>query len=62
LRDAAAAGAVDRVYVHSPDRLTRPYACQVPLIDEFRRLGVEIVFLDRAIGLSREDDLLRQVL
>jgi site-specific DNA recombinase len=31
------------------------------LIDEFRRLGVEIVFLNRAIGLSPEDDLLLQV-
>ena len=55
LRDAVAAGTVDRVYVHSPDRLARRYAYQVLLIDEFRRLGVEIVFLNRAIGLSPED-------
>ena len=61
LRDAVAAGAVDRVYVHSPDRLARHYAYQVLVIDEFRRLGVEIVFLNRAIGLSPEDDLLLQV-
>src|SRR3954463_10637645 len=61
LRDAVAAGTVDRVYVHSPDRLGRRYAYQVLLIDEFRRLGVEIVFLNRAIGLSPEDDLLLQV-
>ena len=61
LRDAVAAGTVDRVYVHSPDRLARRYAYQVLLIDEFRRLGVEIVFLNRAIGLSPEDDLLLQV-
>ena len=61
LRDAVATGTVDRVYVHSPDRLARRYAYQVLLIDEFRRLGVEIVFLNRAIGLSPEDDLLLQV-
>src|ERR1700761_3615930 len=61
LRDAVAAGSIDRVYVHSPDRLARHYAYQVLVIDEFRRLGVEIVFLNRAIGLSPEDDLLLQV-
>jgi Resolvase, N terminal domain len=31
LRDVAAAGAVDRLYVHSPDRLARKYAYQVLL-------------------------------
>jgi site-specific DNA recombinase len=61
LRDAAAAGALDRVYVHSPDRLARRYAYQVLLMDELRRAGVEVVFLNRAIGLSPEDDLLLQV-
>src|SRR5690242_13871743 len=34
LRDAVAAGTVDRIYVHSPDRLARRYAYQVLLIDE----------------------------
>jgi len=43
LRDLAASGAVDRVYVHSPDRLARRYAYQVLLVDELRRAGVEIV-------------------
>ena len=61
LRDAAAAGEIDRLYVHSPDRLARRYAYQVLLIDEFRRAGVEIVYLNRPIGLSAEDDLLLQV-
>ena len=59
LRDAVAAGRLDRLYVHSPDRLARRYAYQVLLIDEFRRAGVEIVFLNRPIGLSPEDDLLQ---
>jgi site-specific DNA recombinase len=61
LRDAVAAGGLDRLYVHSPDRLARRYAYQVLLIDEFRRAGVEVVFLNRPIGLSPEDDLLLQV-
>jgi site-specific DNA recombinase len=29
LRDVIAAGAIDRLYVHSPDRLARKYAYQV---------------------------------
>jgi len=61
LRDAAAAGGVDRLYVHSPDRLARKYAYQALLIDELRRAGVEVVFLNRALGQSPEDDLLLQV-
>jgi site-specific DNA recombinase len=58
LRDLAAVGGVDRIYVHSPDRLARNYAYQVLLIDEWRRAGVEIVFLNRSLGQSPEDDLL----
>jgi site-specific DNA recombinase len=61
LRDAAASGAVDRLYVHSPDRLARNYAYQVLLVDELHRCGVELVFLNRALGQSPEDDLLLQV-
>jgi site-specific DNA recombinase len=61
LRDAAAAGDVDRLYVHSPDRLARKYAYQALLLDELQRAGVEVVFLNRALGQSPEDDLLLQV-
>lgn len=61
LRDVVAAGTVDRLYVHSPDRLARNYAYQVLLVEEFRRAGVEILFLNRALGQSPEDDLLLQV-
>jgi site-specific DNA recombinase len=61
LRDLAAAGAVNRIYVHSPDRLARNYAYQVLLIDEWRRAGVQVVFLNRPLGQSPEDDLLLQV-
>ena len=61
LRDGAAAGVVDRLYIHSPDRLARKYAYQVLLIDEFQRHGVEVIFLNRELGRSPEDDLLLQV-
>jgi site-specific DNA recombinase len=61
LRDVAAAGGLDRLYIHSPDRLARKYAYQVLLVDELRRCGVELVFLNRQIGTSPEDDLLLQV-
>jgi len=61
LRDMVAFGSVDRLYVHSPDRLSRKYAYQVLLCDEFQRAGVEVVFLNRALGQTPEDDLLLQV-
>ena len=61
LRDGAYAGGFQKLYVHSPDRLARKYAYQVLLVDELRRDGVEIVFLNRAIGVSPEEDLLLQM-
>ena len=61
LRDVIAARAVDRLSIHSPARFARKYAYQVLLVDEFRRAGVEVIFLNRALGQSPEDDLLLQV-
>ena len=61
LRDQASAGAIDRLYVHSPDRLARRYAYQVLLVDELQHYGVELVFLNRPLGRGAEDDLLLQV-
>jgi site-specific DNA recombinase len=61
LRDAVASGEVERIYVHAPDRLARRHAHQVLLIEEFRRSGAEIVFLNRAISCTAEDELLLQV-
>ena len=71
LRDLAAGGELERLYVHSPDRLARKYACrkyacrkyayQVLLVDELHRAGVEVVLLNRALGQTPEDDLLLQV-
>ena len=61
LRDQVANGVIDRLYVHSPDRLARKFAYQALLVDELARAGVELVFLNRAMGQSAEDDLLLQV-
>jgi site-specific DNA recombinase len=61
LRDVVALHGLDRLYVHSPDRLARKYAYQVLLLDEFQRAGVEVIFLNRALGQSPEDELLLQV-
>lgn len=61
LRDMAYAGGIDRLYVHSPDRLARKYAYQVLLVDELKRCGVEIIFLNHSLGTTPEEDLLLQV-
>ena len=61
LRDVAWAGGFQRLYVHSPDRLARKYAWQVLLVEELQRAGVELVFLNRSIGVSPEEDLLLQM-
>jgi site-specific DNA recombinase len=61
LRDQAAAGAVDRLYVLAPDRLARNFALQYLLIEELRAAGVEVVFVNRRLGQNPEDNLLLQV-
>src|SRR3954464_9896711 len=61
LRDVVASGAVERLYVHAPDRLARRHAHQALLMEEFRRAGVEVAFLNRPIGAGPEDDLLLQI-
>ncbi|HYF85765.1 recombinase family protein [Azospirillum sp.] len=61
LRDALASGLIDRIYVLAPDRLARRHAHQVLLMEEFRRAGSEVVFLNHPIGGTAEDDLLLQI-
>src|SRR3954454_23802583 len=58
LRDVVASEAVERLYVHAPGRLARRHAHQALFMEEFRRAGVEVVFLNRPIGGTAEDDLL----
>ena len=60
-RDLVAAGAVDRRYGHSPERLARTDASQGLLVDAFQRAGVEVVGLNRALGRSPADALRLQV-
>jgi site-specific DNA recombinase len=61
LRDVAAAGGIDRLYVLCPDRLARSYAYQMLLVDELQRCGVELCFVNRDLGKTPEDHLLLQV-
>lgn len=61
LRDRIHEGAIDILYVHSPDRLARRYAYQVVLLDEFRKAQASVVFLNGPSGQTAEDELLVQV-
>jgi len=61
LRDLAYVGGFQKLYVHSPDRLARRYAYQVLVVEEFNKHGIQIEFLNRAIGVSPEEDLLLQM-
>jgi site-specific DNA recombinase len=61
LRDSVALGLIDRLYILAPDRLSRKYAHQVLLMEEFSSYGVEVVFLNHAIGATPEEDLLLQM-
>ena len=54
LRDLAAEGHIQAVLIHSPDRLSRKYAYQVLLTEEFARHGVEAIFLKRHIPARRK--------
>jgi len=45
LRDLAAEGHIQAVLIHSPDRLSRKYAYQVLLTEEFARHGAGTIFL-----------------
>ena len=60
LRDLAAQGQLVAVLIYSPDRLSRKYAYQVLLAEEFSRCGVKIVFLQSPAGTTPEDQLVVQ--
>ena len=61
LRDQAAAGVIDRLYVLDPDRFSRKYAYQVLILEELTHCGVEVVFLRNPPGHGPEENLLLQV-
>lgn len=60
IRDLAASGQITAVLVYSPDRLSRKYAYQVLLAEEFARAGVDLVFLQSPSSATAEDQLLVQ--
>jgi site-specific DNA recombinase len=60
LRDLVAEGQVEMVVVYAPDRLSRKYAYQVLLIEEFGRLGVETRFVKAPSAQTPEERLLLQ--
>lgn len=61
LRDQAAAGVFDRLYVLNPFRFARKYAYQFLIIEELQSCGIEIVFLNHNFGDDPEENLLLQV-
>lgn len=60
VRDLAAEGQIQSVLIYSPDRLSRKYAYQVLLVEEFARHGVEIVFVKSPRASTPEEQLLLQ--
>src|SRR2546423_3112 len=60
LRDLATEGQIRAVLVYAPDRLSRKYAYQILLAEEFSRCGVELIFLKSPAGATPEDQLLVQ--
>jgi len=60
LRDLAAEGQIQTLLIYAPDRLSRKYAYQVLLTEEFSRHGVETIFLKSAGGQTPEERLMLQ--
>jgi site-specific DNA recombinase len=61
VRDLAAEGQIENVLIYSPDRLSRKYAYQVLLIEEFARYGVDVIFIKSAQGATPEEQLALQL-
>lgn len=60
LRDLAATGQIEAVLIYSPDRLTRKYAYQVLLTEEFARQGATIIFIKSPQATTPEEHLMQQ--
>ena len=62
LRDLIHTGGVDRLYIHSPDRLARKFVLQAILMEEFTKQQVEVIFLSSPNSdASAESNLLLQM-
>ena len=57
----ACEGSLEAVLIHSPDRLSRKYAYQVLLVEEFSRHGIEIVFIKSAKASTPEETVVAAV-
>src|SRR5918996_2461043 len=60
VRDLAAEGQLYAILVYAQDRLSRKYAYQILLVEEFARHGVETVFVKAPQSATPEDQLLLQ--
>jgi site-specific DNA recombinase len=60
LRDLVAEGQVEVVLVYAPDRLSRKYAYQILLLEEFARAGTETRFVKAPSAQTPEEGLLLQ--
>jgi site-specific DNA recombinase len=60
LRDLSVEGQLEIILVYSPDRLSRKYAYQVLLLEEFSRCGVEVIFIKSPQATTPEEELLVQ--
>src|SRR5208283_5556501 len=60
LRDLSAEGQIGTVLIYSPDRLSRKYAYQVLLVEEFSRHGVGVVFIRSPKANTPEEELMLQ--
>ncbi|OJH30308.1 Transposon gamma-delta resolvase [Armadillidium vulgare] len=57
LRDRVAEGKIDKIYIHSPDRLSRKSAYQALLLEEFRKAGSEVIFLNHKFEDNPESNM-----
>jgi site-specific DNA recombinase len=60
IRDLSAEGSIQVVLIYSPDRLSRNYAYQVVLLDEFVSYGTEVLFVNSPKAETPEEALLLQ--
>lgn len=61
LRDLVRSGAVDGVVITEPDRLARNYVQQMIVVEEWTRVGCQVIFLDHPMNDDPHDRLLLQI-
>src|SRR3989338_3695726 len=58
LRDGAKNQSFEKIYIHSPDRLSRKYAYQVLILDELKKYSIGVVFKNMKTAETPEDHML----